>query len=439
MAEKIKVVWICNLSNQSVRDKIQFSRTYYRHILGKLLRKPLAEHKDYAQWVTNAIIEFEKFEDIDLTIIFPQNGIKGEKQFFSINGIKYICYRSESDNLFAFVKRKITGKADWLFRKNRELVSGIIENVKPDVVHMIGAENPPYSITLLDVPHNIPTILSIQTLLMDPKFKENYPMSEEEYRHFSEIERQVIIRSDYIAQRSQYLQDLVRLHIKSNPIFLKMPLALGVTVDTECTEKKYDFVYFARIVTKAADYAVEAMGEACKFKNNLTLNICGQCPDAFKAILKKRCIELGIEKNVFFTDAKETHDEVMAQIKLSRFALLPLKVDLISGTIREAMASGLPVVTTETPGTPKLNAVRESILISKIGDHMAMANNMLRLIDDKALANKLKENAIITVSERYSNITFMKMWRDGYYAVINHFNNNVQFPENVAFPYEGIK
>ena len=49
------------------------------------------------------------------------------------------------------------------------------------------------------------------------------------------------------------------------------------------------------------------------------------------------------------------------------------------------MAYGLPVITTITPGTPKLNDNRESVLLSPIGNHQAMADNMIKLLENKDL------------------------------------------------------
>ena len=109
-----------------------------------------------------------------------------------------------------------------------------------------------------------------------------------------------------------------------------------------------------------------------------------------------------ITKNVIFCGPLPTHDDVIKQIRKSRFAILPLKIDLISGTIREAMANGLPVVTTITPATPKLNETRESVLLSEKGDFKAMAENMLWLINDNEVAIKLKKNSFVL-----SNFSFL--------------------------------
>ena len=93
---------------------------------------------------------------------------------------------------------------------------------------------------------------------------------------------------------------------------------------------------------------------------------------------------------------------------------------MISGTIREAMACGLPVVTTRTPETPSLNKDRESVLISDMGDFKGMADNMIRLVDDNIFAEQIRKNGIQTVRMRYHNAKFMSDLKDTYYSVLSN-------------------
>jgi glycosyltransferase involved in cell wall biosynthesis len=129
---------------------------------------------------------------------------------------------------------------------------------------------------------------------------------------------------------------------------------------------------------------------------------------------------LGLGNEVDFTGKLPSYNDVIAEVRKAQFALLPLKVDLISGTIREAMANGLPVVTSKTPDTPKLNEARESVLLSDIGDFNAMADNMMKLLSDQNFAQLFRENGAKTVFERYSNKALMLEWRDCYHAILKN-------------------
>ena len=142
-----------------------------------------------------------------------------------------------------------------------------------------------------------------------------------------------------------------------------------------------------------------------------------------KERLEKRINELGIADSITFEGKLPTHEDVICQIRKSRFALLPLKIDLVSGTIREAHANGLPVVTTITPATPDLNKKYETVLLSKTGDHAAMANNMLRLVKDPEYAEMLRKNGLHLASERVSNREIVQKWIECYKECVNNANH----------------
>jgi len=430
--KKIKVVWLCTIANQQIHNHIKFAPWRLKNIIKTCAGKSALKLTERAVWNTNAIKEYEKFNDISLTVIFHYAGIRGDVQRFSINGINYICYRSEDDH-FSHSFFKLFGRTSETYPKGRKIVSSLIEELSPDIVHVIGAENPNYSICALDISHDIPLVVSLQTLMSEPDFKENYYINEESYLFRSNVERMVLERSDYIASRIKKYNTFIKENIKNDAVFLQMPLALGVDINTESSTKEYDFVYFANNISKAADDAIESFALAYKMNPSLTLNISGSYDIAFKRQLEKRMKGLKIDKNVFITGPKQTHEDVIKQIKKSRFALLPLKIDLISSTIREAMACGLPVVTTITPATPNLNKERESVLLSNKGDYQAMANNMLRLVEDVNYAQMISNNALLTIQEKSSNKAFMKMWRKAYYEIIDNFKNGTPFSEDVIF------
>ena len=138
----------------------------------------------------------------------------------------------------------------------------------------------------------------------------------------------------------------------------------------------------------------------------------------------------GVEGNVTFAGKQKTHDDVIKLVRKARFAVLPLKIDYISGTIREAMANGIPVVTTITPGTPMLNEIRESVILSEKGDYSAMAKNMFLLMEDESFVNKISQNAAITVKEILNNTTEMRHWVDIYRAIIANKRENLPIPDN---------
>lgn len=416
--KKIKVVWICHFSNEEVRKNLRFSKFYLVNLIRKIAGSPLAGCEDCGIWNANAVKEIVKYDDIELSVIMPFYGIRGNLQQFDLRGVHFYCYRSENDHLLPFLKEKILHKYEKNFQKNRRLIKKIISEIHPDIVHIMGAENPYYSIAALDVPSEIPSIVSLQTLLSDPDFKNKYPFSPDVFDFRANLECRIIQKSQYIATDISAFTNRILKDIKPHAKFLQIALAGGTEIDTTLYDKEFDFVYFAANVEKACDDAIEAFGLLCKRYPDITLNVSGAYDANFKKKLDNRIRALNIVGNVIFTGSQKTHTDVLRQIKKSRFALLPLKVDVVSGTIREAMACGLPVVTTITEGTPALNKERQSVLLSEQGDYVAMAGNMQKLLEDDEFADFIKNNAFETVRERWSNQRIISFWHDAYIKIL---------------------
>jgi glycosyltransferase involved in cell wall biosynthesis len=426
---KLKIVWICHFSNELVRKHLNEGVGLLESVVRKMMLRPIKVY-DFAQWNTSAIREFEKFaDDVELHVISPGYFMKDNESTFDENRIHYYFFKDKR-SLFDKIINKFFSRKP-LYKKNRAYIKNKIAEIKPDLVHVIGIENPNYSLAALDIPETIPQLAQLQTLMIDPDFKSNYPISEKMYEYRAGIERKILEKSNYIGTIVKKFIAYINSNVKIKHPILSTTLALTEPVDFSYEKKEFDFVYFSLNISKAADFAIEAFAIACKEKPSMTLDIVGEYSTAFKAQLDSRIVELGIEKNVFFEGKQATHDDVIRQIKKSRFALLPLKIDLISGTVRESMASGLPVVTTITPDTPKLNAKRESVLLSPIGDHKAMAENMLKLLNDEAYAKKIQENAGITASERANNEQVIRKWIAAYLACIENFKNGTPIPQEL--------
>ncbi len=400
--KRIKVVWLCAFSNAELRSHLSFPRWYWANALRRMLH--MDKGMDYALWDTNAIREFEAIapENIELHIVAPHAGISHTHEFVS-KGIYYHIFWNEWDIIAEKIKRRFNLRNENAFKHHRKTISQLISKIQPDIVHVFGIENKFHSMAVLDLPKDIPVIAQLQTLVSDERFKASCGATEKEYVYNSEIEKKIILRSNYIGTQVVRFRDIIRRDIKPDAVFVDTTLAVTESISNVDVKKEFDFVYFAADISKAIDLAVEAFAEAKKKAPQITLDIVGGFSQELKNKLNNRIKELKISDSITFEGKLPTHEDVINQIRKSRFALLPLKIDIVSGTIREAMACGLPVVTTITPGTPKLNEKVECVLLSETGDHISMAKNMLRLVHEPNYAKMLHNNVLQTASESISN------------------------------------
>ena len=428
--KKLTVAWICHFSNQEVRNKLPLSNMRISNFLRSILGKTKFEYGDFAPWINNLIKEFEKFEEVELHIIAPHTGLKKKRFDLEMNGIHYHFFKSEDDNIFNFIINKLDSNKIPKYIKNRKRTAEIVTSIKPDIVNLIGTENPYYSITVLDI-EDIPVFVSAQTVYTNPD-RQKISGNCDPLRWNTEVK--IHHKEKYYGCAGRMHRDLI---LRNNPdaIIFKNFFPIQYPKKVKEVEKEFDFVYFAQGVSqkKGIEDAIDALALVKKEKPNVTLKVVGHCPPNYKVFLNKKIDNLGLTENISFHDYFPVHSDMHQYIKKAKFALLPVKLDVIPGTVIEAMLLELPVVTYKTTGTPYLNKDGETVLISKIGDIEHLAANMLKLLDSPELAEQLKKKAKAFVEKEFDNTASAKRLVKDYKAVIAHYHDGTPIPKELLF------
>lgn len=448
--KKIKVVWVCHLMNPEIGKHLPQSLSLGRKIklaftsllLGLIpqskyslksgvtklcdkLSKPVPT--EFAIWNTNGINELKIRPEIELHIVAPLYWISRKGLCYEEDGVFYHFFRNQQGSLayllWIQVYSMLKGK-NYGVPANRKRIAKYVEQIKPDIIHLIGAENSQYAMSIFDYVDNYPVLVQLQTLLSDPEAQ----TKDISYKKSAINESAVLRKTKYIGTIINRYRDIIKSQINPDAIILNTSLAVTEKICRGNRQTEYDFVYYSYNINKAGDLAIEAFGLAHKKNPQLTLLMIGGYDDVFKKKLDERIAFFGIQDAVTFDGLLPTHEDVLEHTKKAKYALLPIKIDITPSTIREAFSNGLPVITTITSGTPDLNKNGQCVLLSEVGDHQAMANNIIRLAEDKMLAESLAENGYNYMESRVSNKRVADIWVEAYKAIISHYNNGISIP-----------
>ena len=429
MAKPLRAALICHFSNPGVRDKLPLSKKTFENYIRRFLNKPKNQVFDYAPWITNMISEFEKRNDIEIHIISPHRNLKKNKFSFKYNNLYYHFFRPDNDFTIIKLFRRILIKRPKYYY-NRYLIKGFVKDIKPDVVNLIGAENPYYSIAGLDI-DKLPLLLTCQTVYTNPLWKK-FSGEVDQFRWDLELKLHQKIK--YFCCSGLMHRDLV-LHNNPNAIVFYYTFPKKHLEKINNVIKKYDFVFFAARVTKVKgiEDTIQALALVKKEYSEVTLNIVGNCHINYKKYLDKMIEELNLKDSIEFTDYFPKQSDMHKHIQKAKYAVLPVKLDVISGTIIEAMILGFPVITYKTTGTPYLNKYGEAVLISDIDDVNSLANNMLRIMKEPELVQKMLNNSKIFIEREYDNKANMDKLVNIYKAVYKHYYENEPIPKELIF------
>ena len=135
-----------------------------------------------------------------------------------------------------------------------------------------------------------------------------------------------------------------------------------------------------------------------------------------REIADQLCKDLGIKSKVLFLGNTSDIERILCFTDLF---LLPSASESFGLSALEAMAAGVPVVSSNTGGLPEVNEEGVSGYLCPIGDVKAMAEKAIYILEDKARLAQFKQNAR-KVAERFDENRIVPMYEALYYSAIGN-------------------
>lgn len=220
------------------------------------------------------------------------------------------------------------------------------------------------------------------------------------------VQKKVAERADKIIVPSRYLKKIVsQWGVDENKINVIYNSFEGVSLPEESMDNLRDEVGFVgpTIVTvgrlvpwKGFETLIHVVDELKEEIQYLKLLVIGSGPDKQK--LENLVSEKQLFKNVLLTGAMD-RENLFKHIAAADLFVLNTGYEGFSHQILEVLALGTPIVTTNIGGNPEIIVNEENGLLVEYDDKDGIKKAILKILNDKEMAERLVENGKKIVGE----------------------------------------
>lgn len=399
--KKIKIIWLCHFANEEMKQHF-----------GKLFIN------NFAPWIDVLKDEAKKLKTIELHIVSP-NVFTNKDVFLVKEDVSYHFYQHiPIPFIFNEFVRKAYNKTRYAYVTNffwiKRKVFSIINSIKPDLIHLWGAENPYYSTGILPLINKFPILLSIQGFIKNCSFR-NYNIVKR-----IEIENEIIKKVAHVGVCNENTANTV-LDINPNAEIFYHLFPYTIPSIKRNSTSDFDIVFFARL---SKEKGIEDLLYAIKIikitYSAVSVKVIGGASSSYMIFLKNLCRELKIEENVEFLGFLPNQENIYKIAIQAQICVLPTHYDNLPGTIVESMFMKLPVIAYEVGGIPEINRTEENIVLVEKLNINELASKILFLLKENEYKNTLAENAYAYAEKHFNNVVLMEKLVDQYTKILNN-------------------
>ncbi|MFA6564432.1 MAG: glycosyltransferase family 4 protein [Verrucomicrobiia bacterium] len=283
-------------------------------------------------------------------------------------------------------------RAATLFMFDCRRLHRALRRIRPDIVHSHGTED---AYTLAAGTSGYPFVMTMQGLMFRISEKVPRPVLSRTWV-IEKLERWSLRRAPHIIAKSEHVVEAVgplalratfhRIPNPMNPVFLR---AAG--------EPEGDRLLFAGVIApvKGMEHLVAALPRIRERRPGARLGIIGvpgRGSENYFAAVQAQVRQLGLEASVEYLGFKRP-EELAREMARASVVVVPSLEEMFCNVAAEAMAVGRPVVASRVGSLPQLIADGRTGLLVPAAEPVALAEAVVRLLDDEALRARLGASA----------------------------------------------
>jgi len=391
-------------------------------------------------WVDALLDELGKSNSISIALALPIN----DKNFQKAPKNEMLLYglpNPEEKNILKKAYKRLTNATDDI--KINSYITRVIDDFKPDIIQIFGSENP---FGLIIKQQNIPVIIHIQGYLLVWKGKWFAGISKWEQFRYEKLKDLLLMRGSYnefftfrkraeredvILQNCKYFMG--RTTFDKRIVSLLSPNSIYFHCEEfirkEFFEKQWNSTLQNEITCvsilkgtsyKGIDLLVEVLLILKKYSTfSFKFKICGvSANEEITKIIKKKYKKEINFLNIEFL-GKLTADDLVNQLCNSNFYIHHSYIENSPNSVCEAMALGMPIISTNVGGINSLiNDKFEGLLVQE-GEPYSLAAAIIELINNYEYAKLLAKNARERAINRHDHPKIKKQLLDIYKTILS--------------------
>lgn len=406
--------------------------------ISNILNLSQAQSGTWINGAMNALLEVD--QDIQLKILTSANIPETRRK--TVGQVEYCCLHAGTCT---------RGKS--MLKKAVRIFVDEIRRIKPDLIHVWGTE---YSLgyDLSKEIRDIPIVYRIQGAInaiskypnghlsvrkmkkelsfFDGLKAKKYEKDARFMEKHADMELKMIAKSAAIFSDNEWALMQYHMRMPQIPVYYDC-----LPIRKEFFEKRWEpdqttahslFCLAGRTAYKGLHQVIEALALLKQEFPDILLRIPGSVASrkprwlfepTYITYLKKLIQKYGLENNVEFL-GKLSSEEMADYMCKSQVFVMPSVIENESATLREAMALGMPIVSSFAGDIYETVVHRETGMLYRYEEYELLAYHIKTLFLDPDLAVQLGQNASEFIRNRYADFHYGKNLCEIYQKVLNH-------------------